>query len=63
MPVWVVTALGLGWLIATPSEPAAQPIRSNVTVQALVKPEGRQLRLLVRAPLGAIRDAMFRPTA
>ena len=57
MPVWVVTALGLGWLIATPSEPAAQPIRSNVTVQALVKPEGRQLRLLVRAPLGAIRDA------
>jgi HupE/UreJ protein len=36
--------------------PAAHDIPNDVTVQAFVKPEGQRLRLLVRVPLGAMRD-------
>ena len=35
---------------------AAHEIPSDVTVQALLKPEGQRLRLLVRVPLVAMRD-------
>ena len=56
-PVWVVAVVGLGWLLGAPSLTAAQTLASDVTVQALIKPEGRRLRLLVRAPLDALRDA------
>jgi hypothetical protein len=41
--LWVVT-------------PAAHDIPADVTVQALVKPEGQRLQVLVRAPLQAMRD-------
>jgi hypothetical protein len=37
----------------------AHDIPSDVTVQAFVKPEGHRLRLLVRVPLGAMRDVDF----
>jgi hypothetical protein len=35
---------------------SAHDIPNDVTVQTFVKPEGRRLRLLVRVPLGAMRD-------
>jgi hypothetical protein len=41
--LWVVT-------------PAAHDIPPDVTVQALVKPEGQRLQVLIRAPLQAMRD-------
>lgn len=37
----------------------AHEIPSDVTVQAFVKPEGNTLRMLVRVPLGAMRDYDF----
>jgi hypothetical protein len=36
--------------------PAAHDIPADVTVQALLKPDGQRLRLLVRVPLQAMRD-------
>jgi len=36
--------------------PAAHDIPNDVTVQTFLKPEGQRLRLLVRAPLNAMRD-------
>ena len=36
--------------------PAAHDIPNDVTVQTFLKPEGQRLRLLVRVPLGAMRD-------
>ena len=42
-----------------PTGSAAQVIPSDVTVQALVKPEGPRLRLLVRVSLSAMRDMEF----
>ena len=36
--------------------PAAHDIPNDVTIQALLKPEGQRLRLLVRVPLQAMRD-------
>jgi len=38
------------------ASPAAHDIPNDVTIQALLKPEGQRLRLLVRVPLGAMRD-------
>lgn len=38
---------------------AAHEIPADVTVHVLVKPEGRSLRLLVRAPLESMRDVIF----
>jgi len=43
----------LVWAAATP---AAHDIPNDVTVQAFIKPEGERLRLLMRVPLGAMRD-------
>ncbi len=37
----------------------AHEIPADVTVQALVKPEGRQLWMLVRVPLKSMRDVVF----
>ncbi|HLX43635.1 MAG TPA: HupE/UreJ family protein [Bryobacteraceae bacterium] len=37
----------------------AHDIPNDVTVQAMLKPEGQKLRLLVRVPLRAIRDVNF----
>jgi HupE/UreJ protein len=38
---------------------AAHEIPNDITIQALLKPEGQRLRLLVRIPLTAMRDINF----
>jgi hypothetical protein len=48
----VVAGLALG----VAPRASAHDIPNDVTVQAFVKPEGQRLRLLVRAPLKAMRD-------
>ena len=48
-----------GLLLAAPSRPVAHDIPGDVTVQAIVAPQGERLRLLVRVPLGAMRDFIF----
>jgi len=48
------------WAALTFALPAAaHDIPKDVTVQAFLKPEGRRLHLLVRVPLGAMRDVDF----
>lgn len=56
----LLTAVGasLLWVAA----PAAHDVPADVTVQLLVKPEGRQISVLARVPLGAMRDIAF-PTS
>ena len=51
----------LGLLIAVPAVRTldAHEIPSRVTVHAFVRPEGSRLRVLVRAPLEAMRDVDF----
>ena len=51
--------LATGLLFALPSRPAAHDIPGDVTVQTIVAPQGERLRLLVRVPLGAMRDFIF----
>lgn len=51
--VAALLAVGLGAL------PAAHEIPRHVTVNAFVRPDGDRLRILVRAPLGAMRDMEF----
>ena len=53
--VWatLLTALFAALWVASP---AAHDIPADVTVQALVKPEGQRLQVLIRAPLQAMRD-------
>jgi hypothetical protein len=46
-------------MLAFPARQAAHDIPGDVTVQAFVKPEGQQLRLLVRVPLEALSDMVF----
>jgi hypothetical protein len=41
------------------SRAAAHDIPNDVTVRAFLRPEGQRLRLVVRAPLGAMRDVEF----
>lgn len=61
-PVRVVIALCavlplLAWARTTPV--AAHDLPTDVTVQLFVKPEGRQLRLLIRVPLQAMGDVDY----
>ncbi|MEP6715627.1 MAG: HupE/UreJ family protein [Terriglobia bacterium] len=46
-------------LLALSGSAAAHDIPSDATVQAFLKPEGRQLQLLVRVPLKTMRDVDF----
>jgi len=46
-------------LLALPQFAAAHDIPNDVTLQVFLKPEGTRLRLLVRAPLQAMRDVEF----
>lgn len=46
-------------LLGGPSLQAAHEIPADVTVRALIKPEGGRLRLLMRVPLEAMRDMDF----
>ena len=54
MRIWLVLLL-----LLAPAPSAAHEIPANVTILAYVRPEGRQLRLLVRVPLEAMRDVEF----
>lgn len=46
-------------LAAVPAPAAGHEIPGRVAVLAFLKPEGNTLRILVRAPLGAMRDISF----
>ncbi len=52
-------ALKLVLLASVASVAAAHDIPADVTVQAFLKPEGSRLHLLVRVPLGAMRDVDY----
>jgi mono/diheme cytochrome c family protein len=51
--------LSVGLLVGWPSSPGAHEIPRQTLVQAIVKPDGQRLRLLVRVPLEAMRDVEF----
>src|SRR5918993_6050786 len=53
--VLALTALAL----LAPAPSSAHDIPASVVVHAFVRPQGQQLRVLVRAPLGAMRDVAF----
>ncbi len=61
----LVAALAATLVLARPTGSAAvapalvHEIPGDVTVQAIIKPEGRRLRLLVRVPLTAMQDMEF----
>ncbi len=46
-------------LLAPAMGPSAHEIPNDVTVHAFLRPEGQRLRLLVRAPIAAMRDILF----
>ena len=48
-----------GLVLTLPARPTAHNIPADVTVQAIVKAEGRRLHLLVRVPLVAMQDFNF----
>src|SRR5262249_32578296 len=48
-----------GLLVSLPGTPFAHDIPSSVRVLAFVKPQGRTLRVVLRAPLEAMRDVNF----
>ena len=56
-PVLAAVIVGLS-LCAAPRA-SAHDIPNDVTIQMFVKPEGQRLRLLVRAPLKAMRDIEY----
>ena len=51
----VVSALIIAWALPA----AAHDIPADVTIQSFLKPEGQQLRFLVRVPLKAMQDIDF----
>ena len=55
----LTVTLASGLLLAGPSRSEAHEIPARVTVLALVRPQGQTLRILVRAPLQAMRDVEF----
>ena len=64
MPDWKTRPLALLTLAVTTAVamvalPSAHEIPADVTVHAFIRPEGQTLRLLVRAPLKAMRDVTF----
>jgi hypothetical protein len=57
-PLLLLAGLSLAGLCLTGSA-AAHDIPTDVATHILVKPNGQQLQLLVRAPLGSMRDVEF----
>ena len=55
----VVAAWVAALMIVLPTATSAHDIPNDVTVRAFVKPQGEWLNLLVRVPLGAMRDLDF----
>ena len=56
---FVPGALAAVFALASLASPAAHEIPRHVTVHVLAKAEGDRLHVLVRAPLGAMRDIQF----
>jgi HupE / UreJ protein len=54
-----LTVLAVGLALVAPAPPRAHDIPASVVVQAYVRPQAQTLRVLVRAPLGAMRDVEF----
>lgn len=52
-------AIAAAILALAPAPSSAHDIPASVVVQAFVRPQGEHLRLLVRVPLGAMRDVEF----
>jgi hypothetical protein len=52
----LVVLAAIAAALALPARPIAHEIPNEVTVLAFIKPEGTRLRLVVRAPLNAMRD-------
>jgi hypothetical protein len=52
-------AIAAAMLALAPASSSAHDIPASVVVQAIVRPQGDHLRLLVRVPLGAMRDVDF----
>ena len=46
-------------VLALPSFSTAHEIPANVTVQSYIRAEGNLLRMLIRVPLGSMRDIQF----
>jgi hypothetical protein len=57
MKLRLLVAMAAALACAPPA--AAHDVPADVTVQAFLKPEGQRLRLLVRAPMAALRDVSF----
>lgn len=55
----VIAVLLAATALAASLSASAHDIPNDVTVHAFLKPEGQHLRLLVRAPLSALRDVDF----
>ncbi len=55
----LAAALAMALMFARPLASVAHEIAADVTVQAFLRPEGARLQLLVRVPLGAMRDVDF----
>jgi hypothetical protein len=53
----LAAAAALAWL--SPFGATAHDIPYDVTIHVFLRPEGQRLRLLVRAPIGAMRDVVF----
>jgi len=56
----MLALLAAGVLASRPAK--AHDIPSDVNAQVFVKPDGRHLEMLIRVPLGAMRDIDFRDT-
>ena len=54
-----LAALVAAWLLLAPALATAHDIPASVVVQALLRPQSSHARLLVRVPLGAMRDVEF----
>jgi hypothetical protein len=50
------SALVAAFVVAWPTRAMAHDIPADITVRAFAKPEGQRLRLLIRAPMSAMRD-------
>jgi hypothetical protein len=55
----VIAVLVAAMALAVSFNASAHDIPNDITVQAFLKPEGQRMRLLVRAPLKALRDVDF----
>ena len=55
----LITVITAVVVLALPIRPQGHEIPNDVTVHAFLRPDGQRLRLLVRAPIAAMRDILF----